>query len=157
MIKSGRTLHRHDIAITISGTAISLGASEILVIDPNNSATRTIPFPSGLAQKAVTVGDKVLIVDGSGGLVLSSGKTLRVGDQPVMVSGTLISMGPSGVAVVNSRGSTVTSISNGGNGNGASRTGVSPALATGGADDDRLESILVVWVVTLVTVFLELV
>ncbi|OAK95716.1 hypothetical protein IQ06DRAFT_352000 [Phaeosphaeriaceae sp. SRC1lsM3a] len=103
IIKPGVTLKPGQSAVTIDGTTMSIGASGVVMIDSKGTVTMNVP-PLGVATPAITAGPSILPFDATGGLVIRAGQTLRPGDPPIAISGTTYSIGPSGVVIIDSKG-----------------------------------------------------
>ncbi|KAJ4365014.1 hypothetical protein N0V83_008630 [Neocucurbitaria cava] len=105
IIQPGLTLRIGDPPMTIDGTTISVGPSGVVMV--HSKTTQTIPVPDAATAgggQHLTVGSSVLSIDPSGDLVIKTGLTLRIGDAPVTIDGTIISVGTSGVLLADAKG-----------------------------------------------------
>ncbi|KAH7357591.1 hypothetical protein BKA66DRAFT_574230 [Pyrenochaeta sp. MPI-SDFR-AT-0127] len=79
-----------------------------------NSPTRTgTPKPNELnvlPRPVITVGPSTIMIDSSSRLVVQPGLTLKDGDPPVTVDGTVLSVGPSGIVLVGPKGTSTIQI-----------------------------------------------
>ncbi|KAH7389460.1 hypothetical protein DE146DRAFT_767768 [Phaeosphaeria sp. MPI-PUGE-AT-0046c] len=103
IIKPGVTLRPGQPALTIDGTTMSIGASGVVMIGSRGTSTMKIP-PLSIVTPAITAGPSILPFDAFGGLVIRVGQTLRPGDPAIAISGTTYSIGPSGVVIIDNRG-----------------------------------------------------
>lgn len=108
VVLGGTTLRPGGPAVTVNGSTLSIGPSGIVVVDPSGS-TSTIAMPAGSPQ-VLTVGSSTFTAVG-GDLTIAPGTTLRFGDDPVTVSGTTYSIGPSGLVVISADGTSTVPIS----------------------------------------------
>jgi len=98
LIVGGTTLRQGDPALTVSGTTMSIGPSGLVIVDP--SGTSTVPIPSGTGSNSViTVGGSTFTMS-NGAVVLGPGTTLQSGDPARTISGTTLSIGPSGLVIM---------------------------------------------------------
>ncbi|KAH8730264.1 hypothetical protein GQ44DRAFT_723701 [Phaeosphaeriaceae sp. PMI808] len=103
IIRPGVTLIRGEPAITIDGTTMSIGSSGVVIIDHRGTSTVKVPA-FNVATPAITIGPSVVPFDSSGGLIIRPGHTLRPGDPPVAIDGTTYNIGPSGVVIIDYKG-----------------------------------------------------
>jgi hypothetical protein len=103
IVRPGVTLRRDEPPVTIDGTTMSIGPSGVVMVNSKSTSTMTVPAVN-IETPAITIGPSVVPFDASGGLVIRAGQTLRPGDPPVAISGTTYSIGPSGVVVIDNRG-----------------------------------------------------
>lgn len=89
-------------AVTLSGTAISIGLSGDLVI--GGSAGTISPLAA-----VFTIGTQPFTADGAG--LVGSGTTIRAGGPAVLVAGTKVSLGSSGALVLGSTTTTLSGVS----------------------------------------------
>lgn len=85
-------------AITISGTPIFLGPSGILVIGSLTTSLSAVPTQPPLPVKFFTVGGQTFSADAIGFNV--AGSRVIPGGTPVILSGTTVSLSPSGVLII---------------------------------------------------------
>ena len=79
-------------AITVSGTPVSMGAAGIVI------AGGTIPITK--ASALATVAGQPITAAGSSGILEVAGSTIRPGGPQVTISGTPVSLNPSGILVI---------------------------------------------------------
>lgn len=89
-------------AVTVSGTAVSIGLSGDLVIGGSVSTTSPLAV-------VCTIGTQQFTVDGAG--LGGSGTTVRAGAPAILVAGTAVSLGLSGVLVLGSNTTTLAGFS----------------------------------------------
>lgn len=113
IISPGTTLRAGDAPLTMDGTTLSVGTAGITVIDPTRG-TQTIQFPSASPSASILqIGGQAVTV-GGGSIVLGLGTTLHVGDAPLTINGTAVSVGTSGIVIVDPGHRTQTVSVNGG-------------------------------------------
>jgi hypothetical protein len=131
--------------ITIGGTTISLQSPGTMVMIDPQGHTQTLAVPGGGVGGSPTtlaVGDQTLTLtsDPRGpGVIVAPGTTLHPGDKPVTVDGTVVSVGTSGIVLVDPAGHTESVLIIGtGTGASASATGTSALAYHGSASLRRL-------------------
>ena len=104
VLQPGTTLKNGDVPVTMDGTAISIGPSEVVIGTGQEASTIPIINPSpGMAQ-IIVVGQKTLSLDPSGAMAINPGSSLKIGDAPAVLDGTTISIGSSGILVADAKG-----------------------------------------------------
>ena len=98
----GRTVSPGGAAITVGGTLVSLGPSGQLVV---GSSTTTLASAS--TDQLLTVGGQKFLAASTGFAIGS--QTIAPGGAPVTISGTVVSLGPSGKLVIGSETTTLPS------------------------------------------------
>lgn len=104
IIRPGVTLKPGQSAVTIDGTIMSIGPSGVVMVDSKGISTTMAVPPLSVATPPITVGPSILPFDASGNLVIRAGQTLRPGDPPIAIGGTTYSIGPSGVVIIDNKG-----------------------------------------------------
>lgn len=98
---AGTSVRPSDSHVTVSGTSVSLSPAGVLV---NGSSSINLPQQTSSPQNIFTVGAQILTAYTSG--IDIAGSTLMPGQPAVTISGTKISISPSGVLKIG--GSTTT-------------------------------------------------
>ncbi|MCJ1230204.1 hypothetical protein MMC12_006876 [Toensbergia leucococca] len=86
---AGTTLTPGSPALTISGTIISVGSAGLIL------GSSTLPLPSLPSQIITTLGQQFTLLPNN--LIAVAGTTLSPGSPPLTISGTIISLNPSGL------------------------------------------------------------
>jgi hypothetical protein len=126
IVLGGTTLTPGGAPITIDDTTLSMGSSGMVVVGPSGTSTIAIPT-AGATPTAVTVGSETFPVTG-GSVVLAPGTTLGPGEPAVTISGTVFSVGSTGLVVVaNGQTSTVPVTLDAPGSSGVAPTGADPS------------------------------
>jgi hypothetical protein len=107
VIRTGITVRSNDPPATVDGSTFSIGSSGVIVADGRSTTTFSIP-QANPKSLVVTIGSSVLPVSLPGQVIIKPGVTLRPGERPVTIDGTTISIGGSGVVMVDSKGVSTT-------------------------------------------------
>lgn len=113
IIEPGLTLRIGDPPVTIDGTTISVGPSGVVLV--HSKGTQTIAVPDAATAgggQHLTVGSSLLSINPSGDLVIKTGLTLKIGDAPVTIDGTIISVGTPGVLLADAKGTSTLAFAN---------------------------------------------
>ncbi|ORY10252.1 hypothetical protein BCR34DRAFT_353929 [Clohesyomyces aquaticus] len=106
LVAAPKTLDKDHPGITVDGSIVSMGASELFVRNTDTGEVRSVHLEILPVSRVITAGDQIFTMDASGGLILHPGKTLHVGDPAATVSGTVYSVRSSGIVAVGLREST---------------------------------------------------
>ncbi|KAH7392472.1 hypothetical protein DE146DRAFT_758190 [Phaeosphaeria sp. MPI-PUGE-AT-0046c] len=101
VINPGITLTPGGVPVVISSTTFSVGNAGLTIISPSTSTQ--IPFGNGPVTVPLGPGNAPLTLN-PGGSVIVGGTTLRPGAPPVTVDGTTMSVGPSGIVLIDPSG-----------------------------------------------------
>jgi len=107
VLQPGVTLRPGAPPAVIDGTTFSIGSSGVVVADAKGTTTFAIP-PTNPQAPVVTVGSSVLPIDSPDRVILRPGVTLKAGERPVNIDGTVMFIGPSGVVMIDGKGVTST-------------------------------------------------
>ncbi|KAF2478277.1 uncharacterized protein BDR25DRAFT_309060 [Lindgomyces ingoldianus] len=102
IINPGTTLTRGGAPLVISSTTFSIGDGGLTIISPSTSTN--IPFSNNPVTVTLGPGNSPLTIDPAGSVILALGTTLRPGDPAITVSGSTLSIGPSGIVVIGPQG-----------------------------------------------------
>jgi len=136
------------IPFSSSAVPITLGDGTTMTFHPNVGLVlggkTTVPFPTGGSHSIVTIAGSPFTMS-NGALVLSPGTTLTSGDPALTISGTTLSIGPSGLVVIEP---TRTVPVQTGGGNYTTATGEMPTRS-GSMSKNDMRHILRIWIAML--------
>ncbi|KAF2737483.1 hypothetical protein EJ04DRAFT_510342 [Polyplosphaeria fusca] len=99
VVDAGKTLQRGESAV-VGEMTMSLGSNgELVIVDGEGTRRVDVAAVAAAAGSVVTIAGRTFGVS-DGGLVLGEGTTLRAGDPAVTIDGTVVSVGPNGIVVV---------------------------------------------------------
>ncbi|KAF2833651.1 hypothetical protein CC86DRAFT_12730 [Ophiobolus disseminans] len=107
VIRPGVTIKPGDPPTVIDGTTFSFGSTGVVVADGKGTTTFAVPAANPQVP-VVTVGSSVFPIDSPGRVIIRPGVTLKAGERPVVIDGTIMYVGPSGVVMIDETGSAST-------------------------------------------------